>query len=256
MHKPLCRGRKVRFSQDQEGWVTFRYERLPIFCHWCGVLNHDSKDCDLWLQSKGELRVEDKGYGPWLRADPSSLLGKKVVRMSGSGASMASAHAPNAPPANSVREIGATKGIPTDVQQHPDRGRFDMNLDNSRDEGELFQGAIKISEILRSEDAFQEHLKEIDRELEDNMVTMQGVRETTTPLVRGTISQGKEGIMVNDSNLVGFNAEVGKNLIRSEVEISDKGLSYLEGEGMMSCQLTAEVQRQDMGLDEQVGRAK
>ena len=46
MHKPLCRGRKVRFSQDQEGWVTFWYERLSIFCHWCGVLNHDSKDCD------------------------------------------------------------------------------------------------------------------------------------------------------------------------------------------------------------------
>ncbi|XP_075645035.1 uncharacterized protein LOC142616027 [Castanea sativa] len=49
IHKPLCRGRKVRFSLDREGWASFRYERLPMFCHWCGVLNHDSKDCDLWL---------------------------------------------------------------------------------------------------------------------------------------------------------------------------------------------------------------
>ncbi|XP_065624185.1 uncharacterized protein LOC136065223 [Quercus suber] len=58
VHKPLCRGRRVRFCPEKEGWVTFRYERLPIFCHWCGVLNHDSKDCDLWLQSKRELRTE------------------------------------------------------------------------------------------------------------------------------------------------------------------------------------------------------
>ena len=29
VHKPLCKGRKVRFSQDREGWVLFCYERLP-----------------------------------------------------------------------------------------------------------------------------------------------------------------------------------------------------------------------------------
>ncbi|KAL0002584.1 hypothetical protein SO802_016365 [Lithocarpus litseifolius] len=232
VHKPLCCGRKVRFSQDREGWVTFRYERLPIFFHWCGVLSHDLKDCDLWLQSKGELRVENKGCGPWLRADPPSLSRKKVVRVSGSGASMALTRAPNAPTADSVREKGALEGIPTEVHQHPDWGRSDMNLDNSRDEGEQFQGATKISVILRSEAAFQEHLKEIDRELEDNLVTMQGVKETNTPLVGGVISQGKEGVMVNDSNLIG------KNLIQSEVEISDKGPSYPKREGMMSCPIT------------------
>jgi len=66
--------------------VSFRYERLPIFCHWCGVLNHDFKECDLWLQSKGELRIENQEYGSWLRADPPSLLWKKVVRVFGMGA--------------------------------------------------------------------------------------------------------------------------------------------------------------------------
>ncbi|XP_075656728.1 uncharacterized protein LOC142626894 [Castanea sativa] len=84
-HKPLCRGRRVRFSPDREGWVSFQYERLPIFCHWCGVLNHDSKECDLWLRSKGELRTENQEYGSWLRADPPSLLRKKVVRVCGYG---------------------------------------------------------------------------------------------------------------------------------------------------------------------------
>ena len=74
VHKPLCRGRRVRFCPDKEGWVSFWYERLPIFCHWCGVLNNDSKECDLWLQSKGELRTDAQEYGSRLRADTSSLL--------------------------------------------------------------------------------------------------------------------------------------------------------------------------------------
>uniref|UniRef100_A0A7N2N306 Zinc knuckle CX2CX4HX4C domain-containing protein n=1 Tax=Quercus lobata TaxID=97700 RepID=A0A7N2N306_QUELO len=77
VHKPLCRGRRVRFSSDREGWVSFLYERLPIFCHWYGVLNHDFKKCNLWLQNKGELRTENQEYGSWLRADPPSLLRKK-----------------------------------------------------------------------------------------------------------------------------------------------------------------------------------
>ena len=52
-------------------------------------MNHDSKECDLWLQSKGELRADTQEYGSWLRADFTSLLKKKVVRVCGMGASNA-----------------------------------------------------------------------------------------------------------------------------------------------------------------------
>jgi len=31
-------------------------------------LNHDERDCKLWLNSKGTLRKEDQQYGAWLRA--------------------------------------------------------------------------------------------------------------------------------------------------------------------------------------------
>ena len=48
--------------------VSFQYERLPIFCYWCGVLNHDERDCKLWLNSNGTLWKEDQHYGAWLRA--------------------------------------------------------------------------------------------------------------------------------------------------------------------------------------------
>ena len=42
---PLCRGRLVRMGGPSPTWVDFRYERLPIFCYWCGMVDHDERDC-------------------------------------------------------------------------------------------------------------------------------------------------------------------------------------------------------------------
>ena len=47
--KPLCRGRKIGLANGREGWATFKYEHLPNFCYWCGLLTHSKKDCALWL---------------------------------------------------------------------------------------------------------------------------------------------------------------------------------------------------------------
>ncbi len=47
--KPLCRGRKIGLANGREGWATFKYEQLPNFCYWCGLLTHGEKDCALWL---------------------------------------------------------------------------------------------------------------------------------------------------------------------------------------------------------------
>lgn len=65
---PLCRGRMVRMGGTEKLWVDFRYERLPIFCYWCGKVDHDERDCLLWIRSKETIRTEDKQFGPWLRA--------------------------------------------------------------------------------------------------------------------------------------------------------------------------------------------
>ena len=57
--KPLSRGRMIMWDQGREGWVSFMYERLPNICNWCGLLMHDDKDYDVWLNSKGTLLVEE-----------------------------------------------------------------------------------------------------------------------------------------------------------------------------------------------------
>ena len=46
--KPMCRGRKITMENGKEGWVSFKYERLPNICYWCGMLTHSDRDCLLW----------------------------------------------------------------------------------------------------------------------------------------------------------------------------------------------------------------
>ena len=57
---PLCRGRVIALASGEKIWVSFKYERLPNICYWCGCFNHDDKDCGLWLESGGSLTEEKK----------------------------------------------------------------------------------------------------------------------------------------------------------------------------------------------------
>ena len=79
--QPLCRGRLVKFGGPTSVWVLFKYERLLIFCYWCGKLNHDEKDCRIWLQSRGTLQPHDQQYGAWLRAKPDNLQHPQRVQV-------------------------------------------------------------------------------------------------------------------------------------------------------------------------------
>ncbi|KAK9984749.1 hypothetical protein SO802_034274 [Lithocarpus litseifolius] len=79
--QPLCRGKMVRLGESDRRWVSFRYERLLIYCHWCGKLTHDEKDYRLWIQSNGSLSQDSQQYGPWLRAGPDRLQKPQVVKV-------------------------------------------------------------------------------------------------------------------------------------------------------------------------------
>ncbi|XP_075651925.1 uncharacterized protein At4g02000-like [Castanea sativa] len=57
--KPLCRGRRIALASGKEGWVSFKYERLPNICYWCGRLTHSDRECQMWVKSRGTLKVEN-----------------------------------------------------------------------------------------------------------------------------------------------------------------------------------------------------
>lgn len=78
-NQPLCRGRMVNIGEADPQWVAFQYEKLPIFCYGCDILNHDEKDCPLWTDSSATVRTEDQQYGAWLRALTINLQQSQVV---------------------------------------------------------------------------------------------------------------------------------------------------------------------------------
>ena len=83
--KPLCRGRRVALDDNTEQWISFKYEKLPNFCYWCGLISHDGKDCDLWLARKDSRNTEPTEYGPWLRATPFNPGKTSFTVVSGMG---------------------------------------------------------------------------------------------------------------------------------------------------------------------------
>ncbi|KAL0005596.1 hypothetical protein SO802_013157 [Lithocarpus litseifolius] len=79
IEQPLCRGRYVELGGSDPHWISFQYERLPIFCYWCGRLNHDERDCKLWTDSGESLQKNDQQYGPWLRASVIAVQQPQLV---------------------------------------------------------------------------------------------------------------------------------------------------------------------------------
>ena len=68
-------------SDGQKTWTTFRYERLPMFCDYCGLLGHDIKHCAIYfglMKSRKEVQLQ---YGEWLKASG----GRKRVERTKSG---------------------------------------------------------------------------------------------------------------------------------------------------------------------------
>ncbi|KAL0001531.1 hypothetical protein SO802_015312 [Lithocarpus litseifolius] len=66
--KPNRRGAFLAGSDGKSHWVTFKYERLPLFCQFWGLLGHDLKHCAPYFaatKNDGEVICQ---YGDWLKA--------------------------------------------------------------------------------------------------------------------------------------------------------------------------------------------
>ena len=81
--KPMCRGRKITLCNGHKWWISFKYERLPNMCYWCGKLTHFDRECPTWLKSRtfkegdkqwpmvagfhAESILKNGDTGPWFR---------------------------------------------------------------------------------------------------------------------------------------------------------------------------------------------
>lgn len=46
VQKPLLRGIFVSIDDKNKSWISFKYEKLPVFCFGCGRIGHSLNDCD------------------------------------------------------------------------------------------------------------------------------------------------------------------------------------------------------------------
>ena len=66
--KPIRRGGFLIGSDGERHWVDYKYERLPVFCHFCGILGHDLKHCPAHYEESKRSTALDYQYGDWLKA--------------------------------------------------------------------------------------------------------------------------------------------------------------------------------------------
>uniref|UniRef100_A0A2N9J7Z2 Reverse transcriptase domain-containing protein n=1 Tax=Fagus sylvatica TaxID=28930 RepID=A0A2N9J7Z2_FAGSY len=83
--RPLCRGRRIGLTNGGEGWVSFRYERLPNFCYWCGIPTHGEKDCEAWLKTGDAEKAKIPEFGEWLRASQERAIRRVQIKVEGWG---------------------------------------------------------------------------------------------------------------------------------------------------------------------------
>uniref|UniRef100_A0A2N9ETE5 Reverse transcriptase domain-containing protein n=1 Tax=Fagus sylvatica TaxID=28930 RepID=A0A2N9ETE5_FAGSY len=145
--KPLCRGRKIGLANGKEGWAAFKYERLPNFCYWCGLVTHSEKDCGVWLRNRNSLGKKDQGYGAWMKAEVDRANRKVEVHVAGR-ATQFGREAKN-PPEEGLQQPG-----PQAAMSEDSRG---LNMEIS--------APNPGSDMQSTQADFEGQLREIDKEL-------------------------------------------------------------------------------------------
>lgn len=137
-------------------WVSFQYERLPIFCYWCRLLNHDEKDCKLWIRSKCTLRKEEQQYDAWLRSTMERLQsthpGRATPNATVATSDTVTATMNGEPPANPAI-------IPTIMR---DKGRAKTTVTGTH------KHTPTNTETLNNHESFHSHPAVIDQHLKAN----------------------------------------------------------------------------------------
>lgn len=97
--KPLERGRALLLDAKSI-WVTFKYEKLPLFCFNCGRILHGSRGCPSPRLKKSGVS-EESPWGSWLRAENQKRFYGEFMRNNDSGSGAKDRPISARPPPNS-----------------------------------------------------------------------------------------------------------------------------------------------------------
>ena len=154
--QPLSRGRFVDVGESDPLWISLQYERLPVYCYWCGLLNHDEKDCQTWINSGGSLKKEEQQYGPWLRASIHNVQQPQTV-------STKTTQTTPPPPPHRPTPSPSTK--PTPPMTNPSEPPPPPPSDTPVTSAPLSKHTPTNLEILSNQDLFHAHITEIDQDI-------------------------------------------------------------------------------------------
>lgn len=97
VQKPLKPQMRIKKAGGEWTWIKFKYERLPSFCFYCGIIGHSEKFCEALFDNKEEqgkrrfeasLRAATRnqvsvGKNQWLRGSNGGKLGSGGKEVNG-----------------------------------------------------------------------------------------------------------------------------------------------------------------------------
>lgn len=75
LKKSLIRGTTMKLD-DELVWVEFKYEHLPTFCFYCGLICHLEKNCGRKMLDSKESWISEGQYSDWMRVQ-GRIVGKR-----------------------------------------------------------------------------------------------------------------------------------------------------------------------------------
>ncbi|MBA0873834.1 hypothetical protein Goshw_007921 [Gossypium schwendimanii] len=79
VQKPLRRGIFVSIDNSNKWWISFKYEKLLMFCFSCGRVGHGLSDCSEWNPAEKIKIKKDPPYTLALKAE-SNVIGKESIK--------------------------------------------------------------------------------------------------------------------------------------------------------------------------------
>ncbi|RYQ87049.1 hypothetical protein Ahy_B09g094537 [Arachis hypogaea] len=64
INKPILKGTNIGSNEDGLIWTDFKYEKLPNFCYYCGLIGHEKSNFQQAIDDKEKGENKSKELGP------------------------------------------------------------------------------------------------------------------------------------------------------------------------------------------------